>query len=120
MIKRSFTWLCLVVTVTWLLSLSRGAAAGTLTPTAQSIDLLGQISGATYAVAVAGDYAYAGIGPRLAILDVADPSHPVLVGQTAPLPRRCTRRGGDGDHRLRRRRDRWAAGDQRGEPGGAH
>ena len=86
MIKRSFTWLCLVVTVTWLLSLSLGAAAGPLTPTAQDISLVGQIGGATYAVAVAGHYAYVGVGPRLVILDVADPSHPILVGQTAPLP----------------------------------
>ena len=86
MIKRSFTWLCFVVIVTWLLSLSLGAAAGPLTPAAQNVSLVGQIGGTSYAVAVAGHHAYIGVGPRLAILDIADPVHPTMVGQTAPLP----------------------------------
>ena len=86
MIKRSFTWLCFVVIVTGLLSLSLGAAAGPLTPAAQNVALVGQIGGTSYAVAVAGHYAYLGVGPRVVILDVADPAHPTLVGQTAPLP----------------------------------
>ena len=33
-----------------------------------------------------GHYAYVGVGPRLVILDVSDPSHPILVGQTAAFP----------------------------------
>ncbi len=33
-----------------------------------------------------GDYAYIGIGPRLAILNITDPILPTLAGQTAVLP----------------------------------
>jgi hypothetical protein len=51
--------------------------------TAQSsLEFLGQIGGTTYAAAAQGNYAYVGIGPRLAIVDVADPVHPSLLGQT--------------------------------------
>ena len=71
--------------MTWFLSLSLGAAAGPLTLTAQNVDLVGQIGGATYAVAVAGHYAYVGVGPRLVILDITDPSQPIQVGRTAPF-----------------------------------
>ena len=37
-------------------------------------------------VAVQGDYAYLGVGNRLLILNVSDPSSPQLVGQSAPFP----------------------------------
>ena len=37
-------------------------------------------------MAVKGDYAYIGIGPRLAILNIADPSLPTLAGQTGVFP----------------------------------
>ncbi|MFQ5518265.1 MAG: LVIVD repeat-containing protein, partial [Acidimicrobiia bacterium] len=53
---------------------------------AENVELVGQIGGVTEAVAVWGNYAYIGMGPRLVILDVADPAHPRVVGQTAPLP----------------------------------
>jgi hypothetical protein len=49
--------------------------------------LVGQIGGATYAVAVREPYAYIGVGPRLVILDVSDPARPTLVGQSVPLNR---------------------------------
>lgn len=52
---------------------------------ARNIALAGQIGGAISAVAVTGRYAYVGVGPRLVILDISDPAHPLFVGQTAPL-----------------------------------
>lgn len=54
--------------------------------TSPSVEWAGQIGGATSAVAVQGDYAYVGIGPRLVILDISDPTHPILAGQTDTLP----------------------------------
>ena len=53
---------------------------------ARSVRLVGQIGGTTAAVAVQGNYAYVGDGPRLVILDVSNPTLPVVVGQTGVLP----------------------------------
>ncbi|MFQ5616064.1 MAG: LVIVD repeat-containing protein [Anaerolineales bacterium] len=53
---------------------------------AENVEFVGQIGGATYAVAVQGNYAYIGVGPRLIILDVSNPFSPVVVGKTLPLP----------------------------------
>lgn len=47
---------------------------------------VGQIGGNTYAVAAQGDLAYIGIGPRLAVLDLAAPNAPALVGLSQPIP----------------------------------
>ncbi|MFZ1596397.1 MAG: hypothetical protein WAW26_11110, partial [Anaerolineae bacterium] len=59
----------------------------TPTPTPTSwIELVGQIGGVIMAVDVQGSYAYVGVGPRLVILNVSDPAHPVLVGQSPALP----------------------------------
>ena len=86
-----------------LMSSASGAAAQRPTPTlpshqwegaegvaahdqAQNVQLVGQTGGATYAVAVQDNYAYIGVGPRLVILDVSDPTQPTLTGQSAPLP----------------------------------
>src|SRR5262245_37456590 len=49
------------------------------------VDLLGQWGGSTHAIKVRDGLAYVGIGPRLAILDVHDPTNPVHVGQSEPL-----------------------------------
>jgi VCBS repeat-containing protein len=49
-------------------------------------ELIGQIGGATYAVAWQDNYAYIGVGPRLVILDVTDPAAPVFTGQTGVFP----------------------------------
>lgn len=48
--------------------------------------VVGQIGGPTQAVAVQGDYAYVGVGLRLIVLDVTNPSTPTEVGATAPFP----------------------------------
>jgi len=50
------------------------------------LELVGQIGGATYAVAVRDGYAYIGVGPRMVILDVSDPHQLSVVGQTEVLP----------------------------------
>ncbi len=53
---------------------------------------LGQVGGPVSAVAVQGDaassalYAYLGVGPRLVVLDVSDPTNPIELGSTAPFP----------------------------------
>lgn len=36
-------------------------------------------------MAVRGDYAFVGMGPRLSVVDVSDPRHPREVGRTPPL-----------------------------------
>jgi hypothetical protein len=48
--------------------------------------VVGQIGGSSFAVATQGHHAYVGIGPRLAVLNVADPSHPVPVGESPIFP----------------------------------
>ncbi len=53
---------------------------------AHRMTLIGQIGGSTKAVAVQGDYAYLGVGPRIHVLNVADPAHLTLVGQSPVLP----------------------------------
>ncbi len=44
--------------------------------------LLGQLGGAVNALAVQGNTAYAGVGPRLLVFDVTNPQQPALLGQT--------------------------------------
>jgi hypothetical protein len=51
-----------------------------------NVELIGQIGGSTYAVAVQGNYAYIGVGPHLVILNIANPALPYIVGQTRVLP----------------------------------
>jgi uncharacterized protein (TIGR03437 family) len=47
--------------------------------------LIGQIGGPTQAVAAQGKYAYVGVGQRLIVLDVSNPSTPLEVGSSAPF-----------------------------------
>ena len=51
-----------------------------------NVELVGQIGGVTYPLAVRGSYAYIGVGPRLTIVNISDPAHPTVAGQTPPLP----------------------------------
>ncbi len=53
---------------------------------AQNLELVGQIGGAAQAVAVAGSYAYLGMGQRLVILNISNAYGWTFVGQTPPLP----------------------------------
>jgi photosystem II stability/assembly factor-like uncharacterized protein len=54
-------------------------------PAAQA-HLTGQFANAALAVFAQEDRAYLGLGTRLAVLDVSDPTRPELLGQTVPLP----------------------------------
>jgi hypothetical protein len=66
---------------------SSTSSPGNITgPDVLKVELAGQIGGAVRAVAVAGNYAYVGVGPRLMIFNITDPTHPTIVGQTAVLP----------------------------------
>jgi hypothetical protein len=49
------------------------------------LQIVGQIGGPTQAVAVAGNYAYVGVGSRLMALDVSTPSSPREVGSSEPF-----------------------------------
>ena len=61
--------------------------ASTLTevPTALTLERTGQLGGLSNAVAVQDHYAYLNVGPRLVVLDIANPAQPVEVGQSSPL-----------------------------------
>jgi hypothetical protein len=65
---------------------SGGRGLGALAQGGSNVELVGQIGGAVYAVAVQGRYAYVGVGPRLVVVDVGDPARPVAVGRTGVLP----------------------------------
>ncbi len=52
---------------------------------AQNVKLVSQLGGCACAIAVKGDYAYVGIGPRLYIIDISSPQHPIFVGRTSVL-----------------------------------
>jgi len=52
----------------------------------EPLEFVDQIGGRITALAIQGDYLYAGIGPRLVILDVSNRDNPQRVGQTEPLP----------------------------------
>jgi hypothetical protein len=56
------------------------------------------IHGAVHALALQGTYAYVGIGPRLVVADVSDPSRPAIVGETGPLPPNVIDVAVAGDH----------------------
>jgi hypothetical protein len=58
---------------------------GNLTSDSLNVELVNQIGGPVYGVAVQGNYAYVGVGPRLLILDISG-SELLKVGQTQPLP----------------------------------
>jgi uncharacterized protein YfaP (DUF2135 family)/plastocyanin len=50
-----------------------------------SAEIVGQYGGSLDAVAVAGGYAYVGIGPRLAVVDISNPALPTQLSQTEVL-----------------------------------
>ena len=52
-----------------------------------NVDFIGQIGGGSpQAVAVQGNYAFIGLGSRLAVLDISDPTSLHVVGKTQPFP----------------------------------
>jgi hypothetical protein len=61
------------------------ASTPTVVPTALSLERTGQLGGLSNAVAVQDHYAYLNVGPRLVVLDIANPAEPVEVGKSSPL-----------------------------------
>lgn len=61
-----------------------GAAGATLET--ENLDLVGQIGGGTLAVARQGQYAYIGVGGRLVVLDISNPTLPTFVGESVVVP----------------------------------
>ena len=49
------------------------------------LHLVNQLGGSTKAVAIQGDYAYIGIGPRLVVLEMSDPLSPTVRGQSGVM-----------------------------------
>jgi hypothetical protein len=65
-----------------------GQQAG-ITPgssTNSKLSLQGQIGGVVFAVDVQEDIAYLGVGPRIYVLDISDPSAPKFMGQSGVMP----------------------------------
>ncbi len=72
-----------------------GSDEGQLTPTEGSgsvsgfgdkFTLEGQLGGNSYALDIKDNLAYLGVGPRIYVLDISDPSTPVFVGQSSVFP----------------------------------
>jgi hypothetical protein len=61
------------------------AATSPLTST-PNLELLGHIGGGASGLAIQGDYAYMGEGPKLTVLDISNPYTPTLAGQSELLP----------------------------------
>jgi photosystem II stability/assembly factor-like uncharacterized protein len=64
------------------------AARATPVPSARKInlELVSQVGGQSFAVAVEGKTAFLGVGPRLVALDISNPNAPRVVGQSDVLP----------------------------------
>ena len=52
----------------------------------KNVEFVAQYGGAVQSVAVQGDTAYLGVGPRVEAVDISDPGDPKLVGRSSPLP----------------------------------
>ncbi len=61
-------------------------ASGAPSPDARNMELVAQLGGPVLRAAVAGSYAYIGIGPRLVVLNVSNPNNPTFVGWSDVLP----------------------------------
>jgi parallel beta-helix repeat protein len=48
-------------------------------------DTIGQAGGPTQGIAVQGNYAYIGVGPRLIVVDISNPASPHPIGATTPF-----------------------------------
>src|SRR5262249_23271211 len=60
-------------------------SATSLRTASSSLTTVGQLGGTMSNVVVQGNYAYVGVGPSLAIIDVSNPAQLTLVGQSTPL-----------------------------------
>jgi hypothetical protein len=67
---------------------SEPAPTATQLPFAEEIGftIVDQLGGVPRALAVDGDFVYAGFGPRILVIDASDTTNPQLLGQSEPLP----------------------------------
>lgn len=84
--KRSlFFTLVLFVLLVPLLLMSRvtsksAQASSAILGQSENMEFIGHVGGAASAIFVAGEYAYMGFGPQLAVMDITNPEQPVKVG----------------------------------------
>lgn len=93
--SRSFSLLLAALVLLLVLAAQSPVAAGpapgprpvaTAGAAESNMYLLDQVGGTTTAVAGGDDFAYINEGQTLVILDVSDPTAPIFVGRTMPLP----------------------------------
>ncbi|MGQ9771845.1 MAG: LVIVD repeat-containing protein [Thermogutta sp.] len=61
----------------------QGVVAPPAAPSSQMYDMVGHLGGSNNGIFVQGNYAYATFNQELAVLNVADPTHPTRVGYVA-------------------------------------
>lgn len=76
---RALTLALAIALTLWVVPHPAGAQSSPLT-------VVGQIGGVTDAVAVAPPHAFIGVGPRVVVLDVRDPTRPVAIAESPVLP----------------------------------
>ncbi len=86
MVSKRFKFVILLLVIAALLPGPASAGRAAVPQAAPQIGLLGQLGGESYSVALQGSYAYLGLGPRLAVVNLSDPANPVLAGRSVPLP----------------------------------
>jgi len=52
----------------------------------RQVDVLGHLGSRTFALTLDGSLLYFGVGHSIAIMDISDPLHPVVLGQSKGLP----------------------------------
>jgi hypothetical protein len=90
LMAKRFGWhvavLCLAMAVCMSVMAVHGQSVAGLTYSAEvEMEIKGQLGGAVRAVAVKGQYAYAGVGPRVVLLSISDPAHPVQAAPPSSL-----------------------------------
>ena len=75
-----------ILTLSEASTVERSPGVGSREQPAKRLETIGQLGGQMNGIAVQGDYAYVGIGPRLQVLDIVNRTSPVLIGQTSLLP----------------------------------
>lgn len=75
-------FIALLVMVGWAICSQRSFGAE---PSPTKLEVTGQIGGAVYAVDVTAGRAVIGLGRRLAVLGLANPGNPTLIGQSEPF-----------------------------------
>jgi hypothetical protein len=82
---RHLALLCLLLAVGMSLLPVHGQSADSWSSLGEvDMEIKGQLGGAVHAVAIKGQYAYAGIGPRLVLVSISSPAHPERIA-TSPL-----------------------------------